>query len=178
MSNIKKILDTDTADNSQKARKEAFCLFPDEQWREVEPHIFIAKNREPRSNNQKKILEKELIQARVLVQHGSVVYLLPESSRKNHEKHPDAIVDEYVMEFKTITGSDKQVEVRFKESRKKAQAVFFKIDGPLSKSTVLERLTQTTVKKKYRSGHVLIYFTKTKELYYWDIAWLRLRNRK
>ena len=80
----------------------------------------------PRSAEQINILEKELQQARILVERGSTVYFLPEIplSNEKHIKYPDAVVDGYVMEFKTITGSIRQVEVRYKEARVKAAYIF------------------------------------------------------
>jgi hypothetical protein len=40
--------------------------------------VFIAKSRMPRSAEQINVLEKELRQARILVDRGNTVYLLPE----------------------------------------------------------------------------------------------------
>jgi hypothetical protein len=59
------------------------------------------------------VLEKKPVQAR---------YLLPETARSDSDsvKNPDAIVDSYLMEIKSITGSINQVEYHFRESHKKA----------------------------------------------------------
>ena len=155
--------------NSRKAREKAQQLFPQEIWRETEERIFIAESRTPKSKNQQQTLEKELIQARILVRHGSAVYLLPESSYEDGKKHPDAIVNEYVMEFKTITGNIREVEKRFKESRLKADSVFFKIDSHLSKEEVIRKLKVVIIQKAYKNGKVIAYFTENEKLYFWDV---------
>ena len=112
--------------NAEKAKQTAKDLYPHEKWEPLEHGIFIAKSRMPRSAEQINILEKELQQARILVERGSTVYFLPEIplSNEKHIKYPDAVVDGYVMEFKTITGSIRQVEVRYKEARVKAAYIF------------------------------------------------------
>jgi len=155
--------------NSQKAREKAQQLFPEEIWDKLEKGIFIAKSRMPKSKNQKQTLEKELIQARILAEHGSTIYLLPESSHEDGKKHPDAIVDEYVMEFKTITGSIRQIEERFKESRLKADSVFFKIDSNLKKDDIINKLKWIIMQKSYCGGKVIVYITENGKLYFWDI---------
>lgn len=153
-----------------KAREKAARLYPDEVWLELEPHIFIAANRRPKNKNQRQTLEKELIQARILAKAGSVIYLLPETPVKDYEKHPDAVVDGFVMEFKTITGGIRQIEERFKESRLKADRVFLKIDAPLTKEAVIKKLESVILQKLYDTGQVIAYFTDTQKLYFWNIA--------
>ncbi|MDR3343372.1 MAG: hypothetical protein LBT14_11420 [Treponema sp.] len=138
--------------NTQRARDKAISLYPLETWRELEERIFIAENREPNGKNQRQVLEKELIQARILTTQGSTVYLLPEIAGPANlgVKHPDAVVDGFVMKFKTITGSIHQVEHRFKESTKKAERVFFKIDAPLSKAEVFKKVQWISFQKNFR----------------------------
>jgi hypothetical protein len=154
-----------------KAREKAVSLFPLETWREIEAYVFIACGREPRSKNQQQVLEKELIQARILAAYGSAVYLLPEITdpARDGVKHPDAVVDGYLMEFKTITGSIYQVEHRFRESRKKADHVFFKIDSLLSKEEVIRKLEGVILQKDYHDGQIIAYFTETAKLYFWNV---------
>jgi hypothetical protein len=65
-------------ENVQKAKEAAEGLYPHEKWEVLEAGIFIAKSRMPRSAEQINVLEKELRQARILVERGSAVYLLPE----------------------------------------------------------------------------------------------------
>lgn len=150
-----------------KAKEKAECLYPLETWREIEERIFIAVSREPVNKNQRQVLDKELVQARILTARGSTVYLLPESTDPAAigVKHPDAVVDGFLMEFKTISGSIHQVEERFKESRKKAEGVFFKIDAALSKAEVFRKIRWISFQKQYRKGIVIVYFTESGELH-------------
>jgi hypothetical protein len=158
-----------------KARDKAVGLFPLETWRELEERIFIAAGREPRVKNQRQVLEKELVQARILTAQGSVVYLLPEITdpARDGVKHPDAVVDGYLMEFKTITGSINQVEHRFRESRKKADHVFFKIDSHLTLEAVLSKLIDRIRQSDYSGGMVVAHFTETGKTYFWNVDALK-----
>jgi hypothetical protein len=160
---------------ARRAREKALSLYPLETWREIEEHIFIAESREPKGKNQEQVLEKELIQARILTARGSTVYLLPEIAGPANLgiKHPDAVVDGFIMEFKTITGSIHQVEERFKDSRKKADRVFFKIDAPITQEAVLRKIIDRTRKSAYAGGMVIAHFTTTGKTYFWDIDRLK-----
>jgi hypothetical protein len=154
-----------------ETREKAVRLFPLETWRELEERIFIACSREPRSNGQRKTLKKELIQTRILTAQGSVVYLLPEivDPTKQGEKHPDAVVDGFLTEFKTITGKVDRIGEYFEDSRKKADHIFYKIDCSLSKEAVMKHLEGIILKRGYCGGQVIAYFAETSRLYYWDV---------
>jgi hypothetical protein len=156
--------------NAQKAKKAAESLYPYEKWETLEDGIFIAKTRMPRSAEQINVLEKELRQARILTARGSTVYLLPETAAPNQKrvKHPDAIVDGSIMEFKTITGSVRQVEERYKEARAKTDSVFLKIDAPLTRHEVTRKLSGYIERKGYSGGTILVYFTQSGEFYQWQ----------
>jgi len=166
--------------NAEKAKQAALDLYPHEKWELLEHGIFIAKSRMPRSVEQIHILEKELQQARILVGRGSTVYLLPEIplSNEKHIKYPDAVVDGYVMEFKTITGSIRQVEERYKEARVKAAYVFLKIDAHLSRHEVTRKLSGYIKRKGYLGGIILAYFTQNGEFYQWSEAELAAKAKK
>ncbi|GHV85777.1 hypothetical protein AGMMS50230_13850 [Spirochaetia bacterium] len=161
-----------TIDISQKTKEVAESLYPREKWEALEAGIFIAKSRIPRSAEQINVLEKELRQARILVERGSTVYLLPEATNSNekHIKHPDAVVDGYVMEFKTITGSIRQVEERYKEARAKTAYVFLKIDAHLTRHDVTRKLSGYIERKGYSGGVITAYFTQSGEFYRWREA--------
>jgi len=126
----------------------------------------------PRSAEQINVLEKELLQARILADRGSTVYLLPEMPQPGikHVKHPDAVVDGYIMEFKTITGSIRQVEERYKEARVKTENIFLKIDTSLSRHEVTRKLSGYIQRKGYTGGIILAYFTQSGEFYQWTEA--------
>jgi hypothetical protein len=162
---------TEQTEKTHKAREKAIKLYPQETWRQIEERIFIASSREPKGKQQKHILEKELVQARMLTAYGSTVYLLPEivDPANLGVKHPDAVVDGFLMEFKTISGSINQVEHRFQESRKKADRVFFNIQSPLTQEAVLRKLIDKVRKKHYQGGMVIAHFNETDKTYFWDI---------
>jgi hypothetical protein len=103
------------SENAQAAAALAGRLFPHEIWNEAVPGVYIAENRQPRGKNQRQILTKELIQARILADLGNVVYLLPEIGISG-AKHADAVVNGWVMEFKTITGNIRKVAENFKSA--------------------------------------------------------------
>ena len=147
--------------NAEKAKQTANGLYPREKWELLESGIFIAKSRMPRSAEQINTLEKELRQARILVVRGNTVYLLPEMSQSNEKrkKYPDAVVDGLVMEFKTVTGSIRQVEARYKEARVKTANIFMKIDANLSRHEVTRKLSGYIKRKKYSGGIIIAYFT-------------------
>jgi hypothetical protein len=150
------------------ALKASACVarrFPDVQWFPVEASIFIAQSRLPANSNQRDTLKKEIIQAQILADRGSTIYLLPEEGKS---KHPDAIVDGYIMEFKTITGNIDRIEEHYKEARSKAGRIFFKIDSHLSQEAVLGRIIDRVKKERYTKGLVIAYFTHTGRLYFWE----------
>jgi len=101
-----------------------------------------------------------------LAERGSTIYLLPETPHSNEKnvKYPDAVVDGHVMEFKTVTGSIRQVEVRYKEARAKTTHIFLKIDAHLSRHDVTRKLSGYIKRKGYSGGDILAYFTQSGEL--------------
>jgi len=163
LENNKKLL------NAKKAYQAANILYPHEKWELLEAGIFIAKSRMPRSAEQINTLEKELRQARVLIERGSTIYLLPENPRhgEKQKKFPDAIVDGNIMEFKTITGSLRQVEVRYKEARAKATFIFIKIDAQISRHEFTRKLSGYIKRKGFTGGIIIAYFTHSGEFHQW-----------
>jgi hypothetical protein len=156
-------------ENANKASELANNLYPHEKWEVLEAGIFIAKSRMPRSAEQINVLEKELQQARILVDRGSTVYLLSEMPQPGvkYVKHPDAVVDGHIMEFKTVTGSIRQVEERYKEARAKTENIFLKIDAPLSRHDVTRKLSGYIQRKGFTGGVILAYFSESGEFYRW-----------
>jgi hypothetical protein len=154
--------------NAINAQKLAFSLFPNEQWIGIDQHIFIAASRAPRSDRQSEILDQELSQARILAALGHTVYLLPEFGPRK-TKHPDAIVDGLIMEFKTVSGNERKIRENFKDARKKAENVFLVIDADYTQETVLKGLIGTVRRGNYSGGMVIAHFTMVGKTYYWSI---------
>ena len=161
--------------NAEKEALTAKGLYPHEKWEFLENGIFIAKSRMPRSAEQINILEKELEQARILVNHGSTVYLLPEADHPKikKKKYPDAVVDGFIMEFKTVSGNERKIKGKYKEARKKADNVFLQIDSPFSQRTVVSKLLGTIRGKGYETGLIWVYFSQSGKMAYWSVKDLK-----
>ena len=112
------------SENAKNAQMLAFSLFPNEQWIGIDQRVFMAASRAPRSGRQTEILNQELSQARILAALGHAVYLLPEFGPRK-TKHPDAIVDGLIMEFKTVSGNERKIRENFKDARKKQKTYFW-----------------------------------------------------
>ncbi|WP_461246331.1 CdiA C-terminal domain-containing protein [Treponema sp. R6D11] len=158
--------------NAQNAKELAFRLFPNEQWIGIDQHIFMASSRAPRSDRQSEIIEQELAQARILANMGHTVYLLPEFGPRK-TKHPDAIVDGLIMEFKTISGNERKIKEKYKEAREKAENVFLQIDPPFPHRTVAGKLSGSIRGKGYKSGLIWVYFKHTGKMVYWTVEGLK-----
>jgi hypothetical protein len=159
-------------ENARRALERAVELFPNETWLEVSLGVNLAASRIPKSDEQIRTLEKELEHARIIAADGHTVYLLPEQGPRK-VKHPDAIVDGLIMEFKTITGNIRKIAGNFKAARKKAENVFLKIDACFSQEIVLEKLIGTVRRGNYSGGLIIAHFTRTGKTYYWNIDYLK-----
>ena len=158
--------------NAKNAQELAFRLFPNEQWIGIDQYIFMAASRAPRSGRQSEILDQELSQARILAALGHAVYLLPEFGPRK-TKHPDAIVDGLIVEFKTVTGNERKIKEKYKEARKKAENVFLQIDPPFPRRTVVRKLSGAIRGKSYKSGLIWVYFKQTGKIVYWTVEGLK-----
>jgi hypothetical protein len=158
--------------NAKNASEQAFRLFPNEQWIGIDQHIFMAASRAPRSGRQSEILEQELSQARILAALGHTIYLLPEFGPRK-TKHPDAIVDGLIMEFKTVSGNERKIKEKYKEAREKAENVFLQIDPAFSYRTVIRKLSGAIRGKSYNSGLLWVYFKHTGKMVYWTVEGLK-----
>ena len=160
------------ADKAKNTQKLASQLFPNEQWICIDEHIFMAASRAPRSSRESEILAHEISQARILAAFGHTIYLLPEfGSRKT--KHPDAIVDGLIMEFKTVSGNERKIKERYKEAREKAENVFLQIDPPFSQKTIASKISGIIRGKSYKSGLVWVYFSQIGKIVYWTVEELK-----
>ena len=134
--------------------------------------VFLAASRSPRSERQSEILEQELSQARILADMGHAVYLLPEFGPRK-TKHPDAIVNGLIMEFKTVSGNERKIKEKYKEAREKADNVFMQIDHPFSQRTVVRKLSGAIRGKNYNYGLIWVYFKHTRKMVYWTVEGLK-----
>jgi hypothetical protein len=152
----------------RKKKASAEERYPGENWIELYPGIYLAASRTPKSGEQERILAKEFDHALILAEGGHTVYLLPEHGPRG-VKHPDAVVDGLVMEFKTVTGNVRKIADNFKAARKKTDNVFLKIVPVYSKETVQKKLQGTIINKGYRRGLIIVHLSVSDKIYYWNV---------
>jgi hypothetical protein len=100
----------------QKVNKYTTKIILPENVRIVQSRINI------KSNEQKRILKKELKQAGILSRMGNSVFLTPEYSAYK-VRVPDAVVNGVPYEFRTVTGTVRKIEQRFADAKEKGNAV-------------------------------------------------------
>ncbi|MDR1177686.1 MAG: hypothetical protein LBK64_02535 [Spirochaetaceae bacterium] len=103
-----------------KTRKLAQTLFPGEKWVKVEPHIRVAVSRMDERTREPDKWEREMSQARILTNRGSVAYFLPERTVKgpNATLCADMVLDGVVTEMKTVSGSRVTLGTEFRFAHK------------------------------------------------------------
>jgi len=141
-------------ENAKKAKEKADLLFPSEDWNEIENGIFLSPNRTVGKNSG---FDDEFLDAQILRDLGSTVYLVPESSRQAGKKH-DAIVDGMVFEFKNVGGNANTLVTQFLKSRSQAPNVFINLDtSNLSREEAISALYGARNSKTHtdRKGHVI-----------------------
>jgi hypothetical protein len=142
-------------------------------------NIKVARSRLTHLKNDEQILAKEIRQGKILAEKGASVYLLPKlkSPDGKYIPGPDALVNGVLFEFKTVTGSIKKVERRFRESREQCKNVFIKIDNPnVSKADVTADIKLILNDKKYTGGTegtLIVYLSQSKEIYSMQIKDLK-----
>jgi hypothetical protein len=155
--------------NIQATIKTAKKDYPNETWlaaNTVKPQyvkfpknlegISIAKSKFPMNKDDERTILKEVKQAKILSEKGAFIYLIPK--QKDHTGRnipgPDAIVNGRYVEFKTVTGSIKKVEERFRESRKQEESVYIRITSQeITKQDVIRKLIGIINDKDYTGGY-------------------------
>ena len=155
-------------------------VFPNEQWLNVTSinpgrndadfeipknieNIKVAKSRltptrgkQNISENDARILAKEIRQAKVLTDRGAFVYILPKmkNTQGRYIPGPDALVNGILYEFKTVEGSLKRFETRFRESREQGQNVFIRVmRSDITKNDVIRKMYSIINDPKYTGGY-------------------------
>jgi len=183
-------------ENVRKTEDAAKRIFPHEKWVNAVSikfkyqdedfdlpigieNIKVARSRLTHLKNDEQILAKEIKQGKILAEKGASVYLLPKlkSPDGKYIPGPDALVNGVLFEFKTVTGSIKKVERRFRESREQCKNVFIKIDNPnVSKSDVTADIKLILHDKKYTGGTegtLIVYLSQTKKTHSMQIKDLK-----
>ena len=167
------------SENIQKNETAAKSTFPNEQWikaasiklaqegpdfeipngidniKVAKSRVMPSKNHSSISDNDAKILVKEIRQAKVLTDRGASVFILPKIKGADGKEisGPDALVNGILFEFKTVTGSIKRVETRFRESREQGQNVFIRVMNPnITRSDVIQKMYTVVNSSEYTGG--------------------------
>jgi hypothetical protein len=176
-------------ENTHRAEELAKKLFPNEIWEDAASIKFIysgedfelpvstvgikiASSRLTGLKGDEKIIAREVRQAKILADKGLSVYLLPKR-KIFFQTEPDAIVNGFLYEFKTITGTIKRVEARFRQSRNQCENIFLKIDNiNLSKTDIISKISAILSDVNYyggTKGNLIFYLAKTEATYFMRI---------
>jgi len=170
----------------------ASALFPDEKWISTEHNIWVAKSRLSQKEREAKKWEKEMSQARILTNRGSVAFFLPDLflHAGKGSQSADLVLDGEVVEMKTITSSSREtLGGKFKKGYKQGALLLqnYKIKGneiTNVHSVFIRLLSDIPIKSvkakiagvlKYHldDGKLICFFDKTGELYTWTFDELR-----
>jgi hypothetical protein len=91
----------------QKSLALATALFPNEEWIPTEANIWVAKSRLVEEIREPDKWEREMSQARILTNRGSIAYFLPELEIKGekYKRCADLVLDGEIVEMKTVSGT-------------------------------------------------------------------------
>lgn len=146
-----------------------YSLFSNETWTQVHANVFVAKSRNPKNSEQKKVFEKELDMACIVADKGHVVFLLPELPI---HKNPDALLNAEFTEFKNVTGGENAVSHRFRDALHQGHNVYLKIDSDLTVKRI-KQILSGVLKEKENDGKIYCYITRLDVLYIWSMQDLK-----
>jgi len=123
----------------------------------------------------------ELLDAQILRNFGSTVYLVPESSRQAGKKY-DAIVNGMKFEFKDISGNTNTLEHQFLRSRSQAPNVFINLEkSSLTRTEIMSTLYGARNKpetgkirgyansNRFKGGRIILKIKGQKNLIYLNV---------
>ena len=190
-------------ENAQKTRRAADQLFPNERWvnaasiklaqkgpdfeipdgidniKVAKSRLTPSKNRSSISDNDARTLAKEIRQAKVLIDKNTSIFILPKmkAADGSYIHGPDALVNGTLYEFKTVTGSIKRLETRFRESREQGRNVFIRVMNPgISKSDILAKIKMILNDPSYKGGtkgSLVFHLSQTQRTYFMRIKDLK-----
>ena len=172
--------------NEGKSLALAAALFPYEEWIAKEPNIWVAKSRFLQKKIEPKKWEREMSQARILTNLGSVAYFLPEKKIQGESGNlcADLVLDGEVLEMKRISGTRTTLGGKFRYGYKqgslllenctvtKKHSVFIWLLSDLSVGSVKAKIAGE-LKDRHDEGSFICFFEKTGELYSWVYEELR-----
>ena len=193
------------SENITKNEINGKAIFPNEQWLDAASinlgregiefeipneikNIKIAKSRvtptkgkQYISENDARTLAKEIRQAKVLADKGASVYILPKmkNAQGRDIPGPDAFVNGLLYEFKTVTGSLKRLETRFRESRIQGQNVYIRIlRSDITKNDVIRKMYSIINDPEYTGGFKGNLIFSIKQENFESVHYTRIRNLK
>jgi hypothetical protein len=194
-----------TSENTKKNETTAKSTFPNEQWvnaasiklaqkgpdfeipngidtiKIAKSRVTPSKNHSDISDNDARTLAKEIRQAKVLTDKGASVFILPKIKAADGRaiSGPDALVDGSLFEFKTVTGSIKRVETRFRESREQGQNVYIRVMNPsITKSDVIQKMYSVVNSPEYTGGLKGNLFFSVRQGNLENLYYIRIRDLK
>jgi hypothetical protein len=165
------------ADNAKKAREAAEKEFPNEKWKIVEDGIYLSPRRPIGKHSS---YQNELLDAKILRDLGSTVYLSPEI-RSDPNKKYDAIVNGMMMEFKNMHGASlRTLKDHFLDSREQSPNVFINLEkSPLTKHAIINTLyaARNSIdydrKNRHKGGKIILRIKGQKNLIYLSVDKLK-----
>jgi len=130
-----------------------------------------------KSNEQQRILKKELKQAGILSVLGISVFLTPEYGLYKVPE-TDALIDGIPFEFRNVTGQTRKIEFRFGEAKKKGNEVnvFMNIEINVSIDEVKRRINLVLGRHPEYTGKIIISLSG-EQPYFWDSNTIRAAHQ-
>ena len=176
--------------NNEKSLAVAAALFPDEEWINTEPNIYVAKSRMIVKYREWDKWTREMSQVRILINRGSVVYFLPEKKNEGKGKsYVDTVLDGEIVELKTVNGNRNTLGTAFEQGYKQGAAfikefpaiqthsVFIRLISDISKQSVKGKIAGE-LKNRPENGSFICYFEQSGELYIWSYKELKMMITK
>jgi hypothetical protein len=142
-------------------------------------NIKIAESKLTGRKGEELVLAKEIRQAHLLAEKGDCVYLIPKrkDAKGKFIPGPDAIVNGFLFEFKTVTGSIRKVERHFRNSRDQCENVYLRIiDKELTKDIVVYKIHRILNDPTYTigtNGWLILHMDSANETYWFNINLLK-----
>jgi hypothetical protein len=172
---------------AEKSFALASTLFPNEEWIQKEPNIYIAKSRLTGGHKEQAKLYREISDVRILTSQGSIAYFLPEHSEdaETGKRYADAVIDGAIVELKTISGNRTTLGKSFKKGYKQGLSlleahpgiqaehdVFLRLYTPFTIESVRAKIAGE-IKNTTDKGCCICYFEAAREIHSWTYDELR-----